>query len=127
MIYCRDNIDGTLKSSVDKFYSEDELTNWAAAFEAEPGDLMLALAGQTDKVRKQLNELRLEMGTRLGLRDKNTFAPLWGAGFPPFIGMGRRIQVDTMPCTTLSPRQNLKIFHYLILFRVKYGPMLMTW
>lgn len=82
MIYCRYNEDGTLKSSVDKFYSEDELTNWAAAFNAEKGDLMLILAGGADKVRKQLNELRLEMGTRLGLRDKNTFAPLWVVDFP---------------------------------------------
>jgi len=82
MIYCRYNTDGTLKSSVDKFYNEDELTNWAAAFEAEPGDIMFVLAGKADKVRKQLNELRLEMGTRLGLRDKNTFAPLWVLDFP---------------------------------------------
>jgi aspartyl-tRNA synthetase len=82
MIYCRYNEDGTLKSSVDKFYSEDELTNWAAAFNAEKGDLMLVLAGPADKVRKQLNELRLEMGSRLGLRDKNTFAPLWVVDFP---------------------------------------------
>lgn len=82
MIYCRYNTDGTLKSSVDKFYSEDELTNWAAAFEAEAGDLMLILAGKTDKVRKQLNELRLEMGNRLGLRDKSKFAALWVLDFP---------------------------------------------
>ncbi|MEO3405123.1 aspartate--tRNA ligase [Mucilaginibacter sp. CAU 1740] len=82
MIYCRYNEDGTLKSSVDKFYNEDELTNWAAAFNAEKGDLMLILAGGTDKVRKQLNELRLEMGNRLGLRDKDTFAPLWVVDFP---------------------------------------------
>ncbi|HEX8022334.1 aspartate--tRNA ligase, partial [Mucilaginibacter sp.] len=82
MIYCRYNEDGTLKSSVDKFYNEDELTNWAAAFNAEKGDLMLVLAGPADKVRKQLNELRLEMGNRLGLRDKNTFAPLWVVDFP---------------------------------------------
>lgn len=82
MIYCRYNEDGTLKSSVDKFYNEDELTNWAAAFNAEKGDLMLILAGGTDKVRKQLNELRLEMGNRLGLRDKDTFAPLWVIDFP---------------------------------------------
>ncbi|MGF7077607.1 aspartate--tRNA ligase [Mucilaginibacter sp. 3215] len=82
MIYCRYNEDGTLKSSVDKFYSEDELTNWAAAFNAEKGDLMLILAGSADKVRKQLNELRLEMGSRLGLRDKNIFAPLWVVDFP---------------------------------------------
>jgi aspartyl-tRNA synthetase len=82
LIYCRYNTDGTLKSSVDKFYSEDELTNWAASFEAEQGDLILILAGQTDKVRKQLNELRLEIGGRLGLRDKNKFAPLWVLDFP---------------------------------------------
>lgn len=82
LIYCRYNTDGSLKSSVDKFFTEDDLTNWAAAFNAEQGDLMLILAGQTDKVRKQLNELRLEMGTRLGLRDKNTFAPLWVVDFP---------------------------------------------
>jgi len=82
MIWCRYNTDGTLKSSVDKFYSEDDLTNWAAAFDAKPGDIMFVLAGQADKVRRQLNELRLEMGTRLGLRDKNTFAPLWVLDFP---------------------------------------------
>lgn len=82
MIYCRYAADGTLKSSVDKFFSEDDLTNWAAAFGAERGDLMLVLAGTADKVRKQLNELRLEMGTRLGLRDKNTYAPLWVVDFP---------------------------------------------
>lgn len=82
LIYCRYNTDGTLKSSVDKFYNEDELTNWAASFEAEQGDLILILAGQTDKVRKQLNELRLEIGSRLGLRDKNKFSPLWVLDFP---------------------------------------------
>jgi len=82
LIYCRYQSDGTLKSSVDKFYSEDDLTNLAAAFNAEPGDLILILAGHSQKVRKQMNELRLEMGTRLGLRDKNTFAPLWVVDFP---------------------------------------------
>ena len=82
LIYLRYNTDGTLKSSVDKFYSEEDLKNWSTAFEAEPGDLMLLLAGKKDKVRKQLNELRLEMGTRLGLRDKNKFSPLWVLDFP---------------------------------------------
>jgi aspartyl-tRNA synthetase len=82
LIYCRYQADGTLKSSVDKFYGEDDLTNWAAAFNAEPGDLILILAGQTDKVRKQMSELRLEIGGRLGLRDKNKFAPLWVVDFP---------------------------------------------
>jgi len=82
LIYMRHNDDGTLKSSVDKFYNEEELQKWSAAFVTKPGDLILILAGQTDKVRKQMNELRLEMGTRLGLRSKDKFAPLWVVDFP---------------------------------------------
>ncbi|TWR30007.1 aspartate--tRNA ligase [Mucilaginibacter pallidiroseus] len=82
LIYARHNEDGTIKSSVDKFFNEEELAKWQAAFETEPGDLILLLAGQTDKVRKQLNELRLEIGSRLGLRDKNKFSPLWVLDFP---------------------------------------------
>ncbi|TWR24230.1 aspartate--tRNA ligase [Mucilaginibacter achroorhodeus] len=82
LIYARHNDDGTIKSSVDKFFNEEELAKWSAAFETEKGDLILILAGQTDKVRKQLNELRLEMGGRLGLRDKNKFSPLWVVDFP---------------------------------------------
>jgi aspartyl-tRNA synthetase len=82
LIYARHNEDGTIKSSVDKFYNEEELAKWSAAFETEKGDLILILAGETDKVRKQLNELRLEVGGRLGLRDKNKFAPLWVLDFP---------------------------------------------
>jgi aspartyl-tRNA synthetase len=83
LIYMRHNEDGSLKSSVDKFYNEEELKKWSAAFETQPGDLVLILAGAVgDKVRKQLNELRLEMGNRLSLRDKNKFAPLWVLDFP---------------------------------------------
>lgn len=82
LIYLRHGADGSLKSSVDKFYNEDELKKWSAAFCTEPGDLILIMAGQTDKVRKQLSELRLEMGNRLGLRDKNVYAPLWVLDFP---------------------------------------------
>ncbi|MGV8877412.1 MAG: aspartate--tRNA ligase [Sphingobacteriaceae bacterium] len=82
LIYLRYNADNTLKSSVDKFYTEADLEQWATAFNAEPGDLVLVMAGQKDKVRKQLNELRLEMGNRLGLRDKNVFSPLWVLDFP---------------------------------------------
>ena len=82
LIYLRHGADGSLKSSVDKFYNEDELKKWSAAFNTEPGDLILIMAGQTDKVRKQLSELRLEMGNRLGLRDKDKFAPLWVLDFP---------------------------------------------
>lgn len=82
LIYLRHGVDGSLKSSVDKFYNEDELKKWSIAFNTEPGDLILIMAGQTDKVRKQLSELRLEMGNRLGLRDKNVYAPLWVLDFP---------------------------------------------
>jgi aspartyl-tRNA synthetase len=82
LIYFRHNGDGTIKSSVDKFYDEEQLKQWAAAFQTEPGDLVLIMAGTRDKVRKQLSELRLEMGTRLGLRDKDKFAALWVLDFP---------------------------------------------
>jgi aspartyl-tRNA synthetase len=82
LIYLRHGADGSLKSSVDKFYSEEELKKWSAAFNSQPGDLILVMAGHKDKVRKQLSELRLEMGNRLGLRDKNVFAPLWVLDFP---------------------------------------------
>ncbi|RNL49769.1 aspartate--tRNA ligase [Pedobacter jejuensis] len=82
LIYARHNEDETLKSSVDKFFNEDDLKQWSDAFETEKGDLILVLAGSTDKVRKQLNELRLEMGNRLGLRDKNKFSALWVLDFP---------------------------------------------
>lgn len=82
LIYMRHNGDGTLKSSVDKFYSEEELQKWSAALQSAPEDLILVLAGPKDKVRKQMNELRLEMGSRLGLRDKNTFSALWVLDFP---------------------------------------------
>ncbi|MEJ6980927.1 aspartate--tRNA ligase [Pedobacter sp. P351] len=82
LIYMRHNADGSLKSSVDKFYNEDALKQWSAAFKTQPGDLVLVMAGTTDKVRKQLNELRLEIGDRLGLRDKNKFSPLWVVDFP---------------------------------------------
>lgn len=82
LVYARYNNDGTIKSSVDKFYSEEELKKWAAAFNAQPGDLILILAGGAEKTRKALSELRLEMGTRLGLRDKNKFSCLWVIDFP---------------------------------------------
>lgn len=82
LIYVRYGADGTLKSSVDKFYSEADLKAWAERMGAEKGDLMLILSGETDKARKQLNELRLEMGNRLGLRDKNKYAVLWVLDFP---------------------------------------------
>jgi aspartyl-tRNA synthetase len=82
LVYARVQADGTVKSSVDKFYDEAALNLWKEKFEAEPGDLILVLAGKADKTRKALNELRLEMGNRLGLRAKNVFAPLWVLDFP---------------------------------------------
>lgn len=82
LVYARYNADGTIKSSVDKFYNEQDLQAWAEAFGAEKGDLMLILAGPLEKTRKALSELRLEMGSRLGLRDKNKFSALWVVDFP---------------------------------------------
>ncbi|HHT22080.1 MAG TPA: aspartate--tRNA ligase [Bacteroidales bacterium] len=84
LVYIRCNEDGTLKSSVDKFYSEDDLKRIADECKANPGDLILILAGEKRKTQKALCELRLEMGERLGLRDKNVFAPLWVVDFPLF-------------------------------------------
>ena len=82
VVWARYEAGGSIKSSVDKFYNEDELKKWAGAFEAQPGDLMLILAGATDQTRKALGELRLLMGSQLGLRDKNKFSALWIIDFP---------------------------------------------
>lgn len=82
LVYLRCNEDGTFKSSVDKFYSEEELAKWAEKSNAKAGDLLLVLCGDTDKVRKQMNELRLHMGNELGLRNPNSFKPLWVLDFP---------------------------------------------
>ena len=85
MVYARIEADGTVKSSVDKFYSQEVLQKMKEAFGAKPGDLILILSGDDAmKTRKQLCELRLEMGNQLGLRDKNKFACLWVVDFPMF-------------------------------------------
>ena len=84
LVWVKVEADGSIKSSVGKFYGEDDLKAWAGRCEARPGDLLLILAGKTMPTRKALNELRLEMGNRLGLRDKNVFAPLWVVDFPMF-------------------------------------------
>ena len=76
--------DGSIKSSVGKFYTEEQLREWGEKAGAEKGDLLLVMAGEAMKTRKQLCELRLEMGNRLGLRDRNVFAPLWVIDFPLF-------------------------------------------
>ena len=82
LIYVRYNEDGSIKSSVDKFYDEDILKKWLEKCNAKPGDLLLVLAGETEKTQKQLCELRLEMGARLGLRDKDNYKCLWVVDFP---------------------------------------------
>jgi aspartyl-tRNA synthetase len=82
LVYVQYKTDGTFKSSVDKFYSADDLKVWAEKFNAQPGDLILVLSGDVDKTRKALNELRLRMGDQLGLRDKNKFSALWVIDFP---------------------------------------------
>jgi aspartyl-tRNA synthetase len=82
MIYSRCNDDGTYKSSVDKFYDQDDLGKWAEVTGAQSGDLVCILSGSTDKVRAQLSALRMELAERLGLRNPKEFAPLWVTDFP---------------------------------------------
>ena len=82
LIYLKYNSDGSLKSSVDKFYGPEELKLWAERANMQPGDLLLVLCGGLDKTRKQMNELRLHLGNELGLRNPNVFKPLWVVDFP---------------------------------------------
>jgi aspartyl-tRNA synthetase len=82
MVYVRCNEDGTYKSSVDKFFDQIDLKNWAEATQAKAGDLICILSGETEKVRAQLSALRMELAERLGLRKPNEFAPLWVVDFP---------------------------------------------
>jgi aspartyl-tRNA synthetase len=82
LVWCRIEADGSAKSSVDKFYDAEALSAWKEACGAEPGDLILLLAGELHKTRKQLNELRLLMGSELGLRDPFNYKPLWVLDFP---------------------------------------------
>ncbi len=82
LVWAKYNEDGTLKSSVDKFYSQDDLQNWAEATGAKPGDLILVMAGDAAKTRTQLSALRMHLGNELGLRRADEFAPLWVVDFP---------------------------------------------
>ncbi len=82
LVYVKYNSDGTFKSSVDKFFTPEDLKSWADSMNAKEGDLLLILAGNRDDTLNALNELRLEMGNRLGLRDKDKFAPCWVVDFP---------------------------------------------
>jgi aspartyl-tRNA synthetase len=82
LIYVKYNNDGTFKSSVEKFYNQEDLKKWADLFHAQPNDLLLILAGEKNPTQKALSELRLKIGDELGLRDNTTFAPLWVVDFP---------------------------------------------
>lgn len=82
LVYARHEANGTFKSSADKFFSEADLSNWSKKLGTQPGDLMLVLAGATEKTQKALGELRLHVANQLGLRDKNTFSALWVMDFP---------------------------------------------
>ena len=82
MIYVKCNDDGTYKSSVDKFYDQNDLAKWATITNAKPGDMIFVLSGAADKTRTQLSALRMELATRLGLRNPDIFAPLWVVDFP---------------------------------------------
>ena len=82
MVYVKCNEDGTYKSSVDKFYDQEDLSNWAKTTGAKAGDMIFVLSGPTDKTRTQLSALRMELATRLGLRKPQEFAPLWVVDFP---------------------------------------------
>lgn len=82
LVYVKCNADGSFKSSVDKFYSQEDLQAWANKMDAKAGDLLLVLSGSTDRTRKAMNELRIEMAKQLGLRNRNTYAPLWVVDFP---------------------------------------------
>ncbi len=111
MIYVRYEASGSLKSSVDKFYAEEELKKWAVAFEAQPGDLMLILAGSPDQTRKALGELRLLVGSQLGLRNRNTFSALWVIDFPLLEWDAEANRFNAMHHPFTSPkREDLHLF-----------------
>ena len=105
LVFAKYNEDGTFKSSVDKFYSQEDLKLWAEKLSAKPGDLILVMSGNKKETLAQLGELRLEMGERLGLRDKNKFAPLWIIDFPLFEKDEETGQLHAMHHPFTSPKQ----------------------
>lgn len=82
LVFCKYNQDGDLKSSVDKFFSQEDLNNWATKCKSSPGDLILVMAGKTDETRKSLSSLRLHLAEELGMKNPDVFAPLWVLDFP---------------------------------------------
>jgi aspartyl-tRNA synthetase len=111
LVYVKYNTDGTFKSSVDKFYSQEDLAKWAEATNAKPGDLILVLAGDKAKTQSALCELRLHMGTELGLRDPEVFAPMWVVDFPLLEWDEDNNRYHAMHHPFTSPEQ--KDFHLL--------------
>ena len=107
MIYSRCNDDGTYKSSVDKFYDQDDLGKWAEVTGAQTGDLVCVLSGPTEKVRAQLSALRMELAERLGLRNPKEFAPLWVTDFPllEWDEESKRFHAMHHPFTAPKPEQ----------------------
>jgi len=110
LVYVKCNEDGTYKSSVDKFYTQEQREELAKAANAQPGDLLLLLSGELEKTRKQLNELRLHMGNELGLRNPNEFKPLWVYDFPllEWDEENERFHAMHHPCTSPKP-EDLKL------------------
>ena len=111
MVYCRCNADGSYKSSVDKFYDQTALKSWADNMNAKPGDLMLILSGDTDRTRSALSELRLKMGSELGLRDRNIFKLLWVLDFPllEWDEEAKRYHAMHHPFTSPNPEDQHKL------------------
>ncbi|MES2616779.1 MAG: aspartate--tRNA ligase [Bacteroidota bacterium] len=105
LVYVFCNADGSFKSSVDKFYSQEDLKQWAVVCHAQPGDLLLVMSGDKKTVQKQMSELRLEMGQRLGLRNKDTFKALWVLDFPlvEYDEEGQRWHAMHHPFTSPKP------------------------
>ena len=105
LIYVKYNPGGSLKSCVDKFYSQEQLATWAEAMQAQPGDLLLILAGGSQTTRQALSELRLKLGDDLGLRDKTQFVPVWVVDFPllEWDTTAQRYQAKHHPFTSPKP------------------------
>ena len=111
LVYVKYNEDGTIKSSVDKFYSEDDLRNWGKSFNSKPGDLLLILSGDDSPTRKALSELRLYMGDQLGLRTNGVFKPLWVIDFPllEWDEDSKRFYAMHHPFTSPKPEDLIKL------------------
>ena len=112
MVYVKCNEDGTYKSSVDKFYDQNDLANWAKTTGAKSGDMIFVLSGPADKTRTQLSALRMELATRLGLRNPSVFAPLWVVDFPllEFDEESGRYHAMHHPFTSPKP-EDLELIH----------------